>query len=166
MVDIIALRPESRRRRPRRTKEEKAALLVQIRQMRATGMPLRAIAQELGLNPQTVYNWRHEQDEEPGFRQVTIAFAARVAGEPVLITQAGYRPCRQESRTAPGAWCRLSCPGRLAHKSERPLRRHGRTTGRWCVCASVRSSICRQPGEGQCSAQRWSCGAAQGDASA
>jgi len=85
--EIVPLSP----RRRRRTAEQRAALISQIRTMRAQGMTYRAIALDLGLNPQTVYSWRDELGgEAPGFRAVTLAMP-RPTTAPVLVTPQGYR---------------------------------------------------------------------------
>jgi transposase-like protein len=78
-------------RRRRRTSEQRAALIGQIRMMRAQGMTYRAIALDLGLNPQTVYSWRDELGgEAPGFQAVAITMP-RPTTAPVLVTPQGYR---------------------------------------------------------------------------
>lgn len=88
--EIVPL-PAHRGRRPRRTHEQRETLIAQIRTMRAQGMSYRAIALDLGLNPQTVYSWRDELDAEaPGFRAVAVTMP-RPATVPVLVTPQGYR---------------------------------------------------------------------------
>ena len=89
--EIVPLSARGRGRRPRRTHEQRAALIAQIRTMRAQGMTYRAIALDLGLNPQTVYSWRDELGgDAPGFQAVAVTIT-RPTTAPVVVTPQGYR---------------------------------------------------------------------------
>ena len=89
-MNIVAGFPAHSPRR-RYSREEREAIVEQVRRLRSEGMTMTAVVAEVGVSQMTLAKWLKAANPGPAFLPVVVAPTTPPPASLTLVTPAGYR---------------------------------------------------------------------------
>lgn len=90
-MNTVAGFPAHSPRRGRYSRQEREAIVEQVRRLRSDGMAMSGVVAEVGVSQMTLAKWLRESNPAPAFLPVVVGSASSASAALALVTPSGYR---------------------------------------------------------------------------